>query len=91
MTFAEAAKEALLIGRRMSLPERFRWLEEAEEFSLTLQASRWRAGLGVDRRLHPLFEARFGPPGGKALPLHPAVAEERMPYLAEPDAGSPKP
>jgi hypothetical protein len=83
MTFAEAAKEALLIGQRMSLPERFRWLEEAEEFSLTLQAARWRAGLGVDRRLRPLFEARFGPPGMTDPPVHAAVAEESTPYAAK--------
>jgi hypothetical protein len=83
ITFAEAAKEALLVGQRMSLPERFRWLEEAEEFSLTLQTWRWRAGLGVDRRLRPLFKARLGPPGMNAPPIHAVVAEEPTPYAAK--------
>lgn len=68
-TFEEAARDALQIGARMSLPDRIRWLEEAEELGLRLQRWRWQAGLKVDPRLQPLFEIRYGP----AL----AIAEER--------------
>jgi hypothetical protein len=72
VTFEEASREALRIGARMTLPERIRWLEEAEELGLRLQAWRWKAGQGVDPRLRPLFEARHGP--------SPAVAEEQGGY-----------
>jgi hypothetical protein len=61
VTYEEASREALRIGARMTLPERIRWLEEAEELGLRLQAWRWKAGQGVDPRLRPLFEARHGP------------------------------
>jgi hypothetical protein len=80
ITFAEASKEALLVGKRMSLPERFRWVEEAEQFSLTLQTWRWQKGFGVDTRLRPLFEARYGPPGRPAPPIRAMVAEGPTPY-----------
>ena len=68
-TFEEAARDALQIGARMSLKDRIRWLEEAEELGLQLQRWRWQAGLKVDPRLAPLFEKREG----NSL----AVAEER--------------
>jgi hypothetical protein len=68
LTFREAERQAVGLGARMSLPERIRWLEEAEELGLRLQLGRWKAGQGVDPRLRPLFEARHGP--------NAAVAEE---------------
>ena len=74
LTFKEAARQALRLGARMTLPERIRWLEEAEELGLRLQLGRWRAGQGVDPRLRPLFEARHGPPA--------AAAEETGEYRA---------
>lgn len=61
-TFEEAAQDALQIGARMSLPDKIRWLEEAEELGLRLQHWRWQAGLKVDSRLQPLFERRYGAP-----------------------------
>jgi hypothetical protein len=76
ITFKEAARQALSIGARMTLPEKIRWLEEAEELGLRLQLGRWRAGQGVDPRLRPLFEVRHGPPAG--------VAEEPGEYRPHP-------
>ncbi|HKB57174.1 MAG TPA: hypothetical protein VKC51_06255 [Lacunisphaera sp.] len=77
VTFEEAERAALAIGANMTMPERVRWLEEAELFSLQLQSSRWKTGLGVDRRLRPLMEARYGP-----APQRVAVAEEQAKYLS---------
>ena len=90
VTFAEASRDALMIGQRMSLPDRFRWLEEMEELGLRMQAWRWRAGLSVDARLRPLFEARYGYLVVNAPPMQMKVAEEQAPCPPKPGAGSSK-
>ena len=74
ISFKEAAGRALDLGARLTLREKIRWLEEAEELGLRLQLGRWKAGQGVDPRLRPLFEARYGPPA--------AVAEDPGEYRA---------
>jgi hypothetical protein len=66
LTFEEASRQALRIGRRMTLPQRIRWLEEAEELGLRLQLGRWKTGQGVDPRLRLLFETRFAHPAAVA-------------------------
>ncbi len=56
-----ARDQVLLLGLRSTFREKLEWLEQAEELSLRLQSSRWREGLPVDPRLHPAFEAMYGP------------------------------
>ncbi|MBS0656746.1 MAG: hypothetical protein JSR82_00705 [Verrucomicrobia bacterium] len=55
-TFADAALTALREGERLSLADKIRWIEEAEEFGLQFQRRRWRAGLGVDPRFQAQLE-----------------------------------
>jgi hypothetical protein len=56
-----ARDQVLLLGLQSTFREKLERLEQAEELSLRLQSSRWRAGLPVDARLRPAFEAMYGP------------------------------
>ena len=72
-TFEGAELHTLLLGLQSTFREKLEWLDQAEELSLRLQSSRWRAGLPVDERLRPAFESMFGPqPASPAAPGAPA-------------------
>lgn len=59
-SFESAALAALQEGAKLSMAEKIRWIEDAEDFGLRFQRRRWRAGLGVDPRFveHLRFEDR---------------------------------
>lgn len=49
-SFRDAELDILFDMARLSVVEKIRWIEEAEEFGLRFQRRRWRAGEGVDPR-----------------------------------------
>ena len=49
-SWEDAERDALRLGAAMTIIEKLRWIEEAEEFGLQFQRRRWRNGEGVDPR-----------------------------------------
>jgi hypothetical protein len=74
VTFEEAELNTLRQGQALSAGEKLRWLEEAENLTITIQWNRARQGLPVDAQYRDLLPSM--------------VAEEPAPYRSNSSASS---